>query len=96
MMNSRAKRERFFIASFTPLTVYPCVIFLCFLLLLVISTFILKRERGRIADGFLNLIGIKTTKDLLFLFLIMLAALFVLMVLILSLGFLPTAPPLPA
>ena len=81
--------------SLSPFVFYPFLILALFLLILLISSLLIKRE-AKTSSGFLQLLGINAPKDLLFLILLILFAIFVLMVLILSLGFLPAPPPLPA
>lgn len=94
-MEEKANLYLKYILSLSPILLYPLILFLSFLLLLFLSALLIKRETTSIPT-LSHLFGIRTSKDFLFLILILISAVFVLMVLIFSLGFLPTSPPLPA
>lgn len=95
-MEKRAKRREFYlIFSLSPIILYPSILFLSFLFVLIACAFLHQRET-RTTSNLLQILGINTPKDMVFLLIILISALFVLMVLIFSLGFLPPSPPLPA
>ncbi|MBC7329003.1 hypothetical protein H5T88_01440 [bacterium] len=95
-MEKIAKRNFiYFLLPYPPLILYPLLLLSLILLIFLFTALIFKYERGN-STTFLSLLGIEKTKDFLFFLLVIICALFVLLVLTFSLGFLPSAPPLPA
>ncbi len=95
-MENKAERSWSYLLSLhNPLFLYPLSLCALLLLLLFSSAFLFQKAMRRNIP-LSSILGIKRKKDFLFLFLVFICALFVLLVLLLSLGFLPSSPPLPA